>query len=54
MTRHTTLKLTLALGGLLVFGAGIRFDNDTLRWCGLGAVGVAWVLRFQKRPPTDA
>ena len=48
MTLRTTIKLTLALGGLLVFGAGIRFGNDTLRWAGIAMVGAAWVLRFWK------
>jgi hypothetical protein len=54
MTLRTTIKLTLALGGLVLFGAGIRFGNDTLRWTGIAMVGVAWVLRFWKGPADSA
>lgn len=54
MNLRTTIKLAFALGGLLLFGAGIRLGNDVLRWAGLGAVGVAWVLRFWKpKPPAQ-
>ena len=48
MTPRTTIKLTLALGGLILFGAGIRFGNNALRWAGIAMVGLAWVLRFWK------
>ena len=48
---RTTIKLIFALGGIVLFGAGIRMGNDALRWAGLGAVAVAWVLRFWKAPP---
>lgn len=51
MNARTTIKLIFALGGIVLFGAGIRMGNDALRWAGLGAVAVAWVLRFWKAPP---
>ena len=46
MTKRTIIKLTLSLGGIALFGAGVRWDDSTLRWAGLGCVVVAWVLRF--------
>jgi hypothetical protein len=48
MTPRTTIKLVLALAGLLCFGAGIRLEMNQLRWVGLGLVAVAWFLRFWK------
>ena len=51
MTRPTQMKVALALGGMLLFGAGIRTDRNELRWAGLACVAVAWVLRFRK--PSD-
>lgn len=51
MTPRTTIKLALALAGLLSFGAGIRFENNVFRWTGIGLVAVAWLLRFWKAPP---
>lgn len=46
MTPLTTVKVTLALAGLVLFGLGIRLSHDTLRWVGLGLVALAWVTRF--------
>ncbi|MBW7933606.1 MAG: hypothetical protein H3C62_08350 [Gemmatimonadaceae bacterium] len=51
MTPRTTIKLSLALAGLISFGAGIRFENNVFRWTGIGLVAVAWLLRFWKAPP---
>lgn len=48
MTPITTIKVTLALAGIILFGASIRFDAPALRWAGLGCVVVAWLLRFKK------
>lgn len=48
MTPLTTIKLTLALAGIILFGASIRFEAPGLRWGGLGCVAVAWLLRFSK------
>ncbi len=48
--RVQVVKLALALGGIALFGIGIRVDQFALRWAGIGLVAVAWVLRFA-RPP---
>jgi hypothetical protein len=54
MTSRTTTKLTLALVGMVLFGAGIRFDAPSYRWAGLALVAVAWFMRFWKGPaPKD-
>jgi hypothetical protein len=50
MTRVTTAKLVFAGGGILVFGAGVRLENSTLRLAGIGLVAVALLLRFVKKP----
>lgn len=50
MTSRTTIKLVLAVCGVVAFGAGIRLEMNALRWAGLGLVAVAWVLRFWKEP----
>ncbi len=54
MTSRTVIKLTLALGGLVLFGAGIRFNADALRWTGIALVAVAWLLRFWKAPAKES
>ena len=46
----TTIKITLALAGILLFLSSIKFEVPALRWAGLGCVLVAWVLRFRKPP----
>jgi hypothetical protein len=48
----TIAKLALAVSGIAVFGIGIRFDNIVMRWTGVALVGVAFLLRFIKDPPT--
>ena len=50
MTTFTTIKLSLALCGIALFGAGIRLESPALRWAGLGCVAAAWLLRFRKSP----
>lgn len=49
MSTLTRAKVTLALIGLVLFGAGIRLERTELRWIGLGFVMVAWILRFTGR-----
>lgn len=51
MTSRTIIKIALALAGIVLFGAGIRLNQDGLRWAGLALVAVAWLLRFWKAPP---
>lgn len=54
MTALTRIKLALALIGVVVFAAGVRFDDVRLRYIGIGFVAVAWVLRFvRKRAEPD-
>ena len=50
MTNRTNIKLTLALSGLVLFGASLRFNSMGLRWTGIGLVAVAWLFRFWKAP----
>jgi hypothetical protein len=49
MTSLTRLKLLLALGGLILFGGGLRLDLAWLRWAGVAVVAVAWALRFSRQ-----
>lgn len=52
-----TLKLLLALGGILAFFSGVRVGSELLRWIGIGLVVSAYLLRFlqrrQRQEPTD-
>ena len=48
MTVLTRLKLALALIGVVLFAAGIRFDDPRLRMGAIGFVAAAWLLRFAK------
>lgn len=52
MTPLTTVKIALAVAGLLAFGYGVRVDSATIRWVGIGFVAAAAVLRFL-RPRID-
>jgi hypothetical protein len=55
MTTLTRAKIALALIGLVLFGAGVRFERTELRWTGLGFVIVAWLLRFaDRRKPEES
>ena len=46
MTPLTTLKITLAVVGVMVFGYGVRADSTGIRWAGIALVAAAVVLRF--------
>ena len=55
MSLLTRFKLALALIGVVAFAAGARFDDERLRYTGIGFVAVAWLLRFVKpRPPAGS
>lgn len=55
MSRLTRIKVALAVIGLVLFGAGVRLEDSRLRWAGIGAVAVAWALRFvHSRAPGEA
>jgi hypothetical protein len=47
----TRIKLALAIIGLVVFGAGVRFEDARLRWIGVGFVAVAALMRWVKPKP---
>lgn len=49
MPRHTMIKLALAGLGLALFAAGVRFENDKLRWAAIVAVALAFLMRFASR-----
>ncbi|HKG91697.1 MAG TPA: hypothetical protein VKA84_07405 [Gemmatimonadaceae bacterium] len=54
MTHLTTIKIVLAVVGLLVFGYGVSQDDNRARIIGIVIVGVGAVLRFVgPRPPRD-
>lgn len=42
----TSVKLALAITGIIVFGVGVRFEHPTVRWIGVGLVAAAWLTRF--------
>ena len=45
----TTAKIALFIVGAVIIGAGMRADNPTLRWIGIGFLVVAFLLRFLKK-----
>jgi hypothetical protein len=55
MSALSQLKLGLALIGLILFGYGMRVDDNRLRWMGMGFLAAATILRFVKprRPPDE-
>ena len=50
MTALTTIKISLALAGILLFLLSIKIELPALRWAGIACVAVAWMLRFRKPP----
>jgi hypothetical protein len=48
VNRVVTLKLALAVSGIIVIGIGIRLENPMYRWTGIGLVAAAWLTRFVK------
>lgn len=53
MPRTTLVKLVLAILGLVLFAAGVRFQSDTIRWAAIVVVAIAFLLRFVRPGPTD-
>ena len=49
MPRQTRLKLALAGIGLALFAAGVRLENERLRWIAIVAVALAFLVRFLGR-----
>ena len=55
MSNLAQIKVVLAVIGLVLFGAGVRFESTALRWTGLGFVVMAWLLRFMRpRKPEES
>jgi hypothetical protein len=46
VTPHTTWRVTVAIVGLVVFGYGVRTDNNMIRWVGIACLVVAFFMRF--------
>ena len=49
----TKVKLAITLMGLIIFAAGVRFDDARLRWTAIAFVAVAWVMRFIRSARRD-
>ncbi len=49
MDRLTTIKIVLIVISGAFFVAGMRADNQTLRWVAIGFLFVAFALRFFKK-----
>jgi membrane protein implicated in regulation of membrane protease activity len=47
--RLATLKLVLAIAGIVLFLAGVRTGLTVLRWAGIAVVAAAFLLRFLPR-----
>jgi len=54
MSHLTAAKLILAASGLIVWGFGIRTDEEMLQYVGIGLMVTAVLLRFLRRPDLDA
>ncbi|HZS61783.1 MAG TPA: hypothetical protein VFA43_21090 [Gemmatimonadaceae bacterium] len=46
MTPVAAWRVTIAIAGLVVFGYGVRTDNNTIRWVGIACLVVAFAIRF--------
>ncbi len=51
----TGAKLAFAVVGLMIWAFGLRVDNPTIRWLGIGFLATAFLLRFvrRRRPPPE-
>ena len=49
MSRHLRPKLGLAIIGAVLFLLGVRRDDATLRWVGIGWFAAAFLIRFVSR-----
>ena len=49
----TNAKIGLFIIGAVIIGAGMRSDNATLRWIGIGIFAVAFLLRFFKKDVSE-
>jgi hypothetical protein len=55
LTTITKIKLAFSIMGLILFAAGVRYDDARLRSVAIAFVAAAWVLRFvrPRSRPTD-
>ena len=53
MTPLLQVRLALSLIGVILFGYGVRVDDQRLRWLGIGFLAVSLLLRLWRgrRPP---
>lgn len=47
------VKLGLAVVGVILFGYGVRADDERLRWAGIAFLAAAAILRFVGRRRRD-
>ena len=45
------IKVILAVVGITIWAFGYRQDDATLRWIGIGLLGVAALMRFYRPRP---
>ncbi len=53
MTPLITARLIVALIAAILFGYGIRTDNNALRWAGIGFLLAALLMRFLGQREND-
>jgi hypothetical protein len=46
MSKYLTLKVALAVIGVLLFGYGMAADDPTIRWIGIAFLAAAVLTRF--------
>jgi hypothetical protein len=53
MTTVTSIKVALVAIGIIVWAYGVRVDDRTFTWMGIGFLVVAFLLRFvgRRQPP---
>jgi hypothetical protein len=49
MTTVTSVKVALVVIGIIVWAYGVRVDDRTFTWIGIGFLVVAFLLRFAGR-----
>ena len=51
MSHLTRAKIALALIGVILFGYGVRAEDDRLRWMGVAFLAISVILRWWRREP---
>ena len=47
------IKVIIAVVGITVWAFGYQRDDSTLRWIGIGLLGIAALMRFYRPRPRD-